>query len=48
METLLKIICFGFAAFYVLGLLLFLIAPLRRSFMHRFGNQDQPKASDNR
>jgi len=48
METLVKIICFGFAAFYVLGLLLFLIAPLRRSLMRRFAKQDQHIASHNR
>jgi len=47
METLVKIFCAGFAAFYCLGLLLFLIAPLRRRILRRLSKRHQLKSSHN-
>jgi len=42
--TLGKIICIGFAAFYILGVLLYLIAPISRRFRPRLLDQDENKA----
>jgi hypothetical protein len=46
--TLAKIVCLGFGALYVLGLLLFLIAPMIRKLLRpRLSNQDRHKANNN-
>jgi len=46
MGTLAKIVCLGFGAFYVLGLLLFFLAPtLRRLLRRRLTNQDRHQAN---
>ena len=43
-RTLAKIVCLGFGAFYVLGLLLFFLAPLiRKLFRPRLSNQNRHK-----
>jgi len=48
MGTLAKIVCLGFGAFYVLGLLLFLLAPMVRKLLRPgLSNQDRHKAQHN-
>jgi hypothetical protein len=48
MGTLAKIVCLGLGAFYVLGLLLFLLAPtIRKRFRPGLSNQDRHKPNHN-
>ena len=45
MEILAKVLFFGFAAFWTLGILLYLMAPMLRRFIrHRLTNHDQRKS----
>ena len=44
MGTLGKIICIGFAAFYILGVLLYVVAPISKRFRPKLLDQDAPKA----
>jgi hypothetical protein len=46
MGTLAKIVCLGFGAIYVFGLLLFLLAPtVRKRFRVALSNRDRNKAN---